>query len=158
MTSYEHGEQAAAMVAADLEGIQEMVAVNLMPSTIWSLRFTGSGFPTIDNVELLRAEAQFWCLGEAKLKHLLQDTSPRTAVEEGDGHLPAVKAKRKVSRLSTASELAAIFDECVLSSQLQQSTRVGYWGSWKTVLTWGKTNISPFPTFCFPIFCLGFRV
>jgi hypothetical protein len=138
MASYEHGEQAAAMVAANLrEGIQEMVAVNLMPSTIWSLRFTGHGFPTIDNVELLRAEAQFWGLGEAKLKHLLQDTSPRTAVEAGDGHFPAVKAKRKISRLSTASELAAIFDECVLPSQLQQSTQAGYWGSWKTVLTWG---------------------
>ncbi len=79
MATYEHGEQAAAAVAADLrEGIQEMVAVNLMPSTVWSLRFTGHGFPTIDNVELLRAEAQFWSLGETKLKHLLQDTSPRS--------------------------------------------------------------------------------
>jgi hypothetical protein len=96
MATYEHGEQAAAVVAADLrEGIQEMVAVNLMPSTVWSLRFTGHGFSTIDNVELLRAEAQFWSLGEVKLKHLLQDTSPRTAVEAGDGHFPAVKAKRK---------------------------------------------------------------
>jgi len=128
MATYEHGDQAAAVVAADLrEGIQEMVAVNLMPSTVWSLRFTGHGFPTIDNVELLRAEAQFWSLGETKLKHLLQDTSPQTAVEAGDGHFPAVKAKRKVSRLSSASELAA----------MQQSTRVNYWGSWKTVLTWG---------------------
>jgi hypothetical protein len=46
MATYEHGEQAAARVAADLrEGIQEMVAVNLMPSTVWSLRFTGHGFP-----------------------------------------------------------------------------------------------------------------
>jgi hypothetical protein len=35
MATYEHGEQAAAVVAADLrEGIQEMVAVNLMPSTV----------------------------------------------------------------------------------------------------------------------------
>ncbi len=141
MATYEHGEQAAAVVAADLrEGIQEMVAVNLMPSTVWSLRFTGHGFPTIDNVELLRAEAQFWSLGEAKLKHLLQDTSPRTAVEAGDGHIPAVKAKRKVSRLSSAVELAAIFDECVMPAQLQQSSRVNYWGSWKTVLTWGVAH------------------
>jgi hypothetical protein len=139
MATYEHGEQAAAWVAADLrEGIQEMVAVNLMPSIVWSLRFTGHGFPTIDNVELLRAEAQFWTLGEGKLRHLLQDTSPRTAVEAGDGYFPAVKAKTKVSRLSSASELAAIFDECVMPSQLQQSTRINYWGSWKTVLTWGS--------------------
>ncbi len=35
MATYEHGEQAAAVVAADLrEGIQEMVTVNLMPSTV----------------------------------------------------------------------------------------------------------------------------
>jgi hypothetical protein len=95
---------------------------------------------SIDNVELLRAEAQFWSLGEAKLKHLLQDTSPRTAVEAGDGHFPAVKAKRKVSLLNSASELPAIFDECVLPSQLQQSTRIWYWGSWKTVLTWGVAH------------------
>ncbi len=90
----------------------------------------------------MRAEAQFWSLGEAKLKHLLQDTSPRTAVEAGDGHFPAVKAKRKVSRLSSASELAAIFDECVMPAhwQLQQSTRVNYWGCWKSVLTWGVAH------------------
>ena len=117
-----------------------MVAVNLMPSTVWSLRFTGHGFPTIDNVDLLRTEAQFWTLGDGKLRHLLQDTSPRTAVEAGDGHFPAVTAKRKVSRLSSASELAAIFDECVMPSQLQQSTRINYWGSWKTVLTWGVAH------------------
>jgi hypothetical protein len=117
-----------------------MVAVNLMPGTVWSLKYTAHGFPTIDNVELLRAEAQFWSLGEEKLRHLLTDTSPRTAVEAGDGHFPAVKAKRKVSRLSTAAELAAIFNESVLPAQLQQSTRAGYWSSWKTVLTWGVAH------------------
>ena len=79
-------------------------------------------------------------LGEEKLRHLLTDTSPRTAVEAGDGHFPAVKAKRKVSRLSTAAELAAIFNESVLPVQLQQSTRAGYWSSWKTVLTWGVAH------------------
>jgi hypothetical protein len=139
--TYVHGDDDAAEVAEELrDGIQEMVAVNLMPSTVWSLKYTAHGFPTIDNVELLRAEAQFWSLGEEKLRHLLTDTSPRTAVEAGDGHFPAVKAKRKVSRLSTAAELAAIFNESVLPAQLQQSTRAGYWSSWKTVLTWGVAH------------------
>jgi hypothetical protein len=128
--TYTHGEGAAAEVAADLrDGIREMVAVNLLPSTVWGLVYTGHGFPTIDNVQLLRAEAQFWSLGADKLHHLLADTSPLTAVEAGDGHFPAVQAKRKASRLSSPRELAALFDECVLPAQLQQSTRQGYWGS-----------------------------
>ena len=136
--TYVHGEEAAAEVSDDVrEGIREMVCVNLLPSTVWALVFTQHGFPTISNVELLRAEAQFWSLGEEKMRHLLTDTSHATAVEEGDGHFPAVQAKRKTSRLSSEEELAAIFDECVLPAQLQQSTRAGYWSSWKTVLTWG---------------------
>ena len=66
-------------------------------------------FPTIYNVELLLAELQFLSLGEEKLCQFLTDTSPRTAVEAGDWHFPVVKAKRKVSRLSTVVELTAIF-------------------------------------------------
>ncbi len=58
----------------------------------------------------LLKETQFWSLGGGKIRHLLtdSDTSPLTAVEAGDGHSPAVKAKSKVSRLSTTAELAAI--------------------------------------------------
>jgi hypothetical protein len=139
--TYMHGEGAAAEVAADLrDGIREMVAVNLLPSMVWGLVYTGHGFPTIDNVQLLRAETQFWSLGTDKLRHLLADTPPLIAVEAGDGHFPEVQAKRKVSRLSSPRELAAIFDECVLPAQLQQSTRQGYWGSRKTILTWGVAH------------------
>jgi hypothetical protein len=138
---YVHGEEAAAEVSDDVrEGIREMVCVNLLPSTVWALEFTQHGFPTIGNVQLLRAEAQFWSLGEEKMRHLLSDTSQATAVEEGDGHFPAVQAKRKISRLSSKEELAAIFDECILPAQLQHSTRKGYWSSWKTVLTWGVAH------------------
>jgi hypothetical protein len=73
-------------VAADLsDGIREMVAVNLLPETVWSLLYTGQHFFTIKNVEILRAEAQFWRLGEEKMRHLLSDTSVRTAVDDGDG-------------------------------------------------------------------------
>ena len=58
--SYEHGEGAAAEVAADLyEGIKEMVLTNLLPSTVWALEFTRQAFPTISNVGTLAAEAQF---------------------------------------------------------------------------------------------------
>lgn len=136
--TYEHSEGAADVVATELrEGIREMIAVNLLPCTVWMLRYTGHGYPTIDNVELLRSEKQFASLGEGRLRELLHDTSPMTAVEAGDGHFPAVRAKRRAARLSSTEELAAIFDECVLPAQLQQSTRVGYWGSWKTVLSWG---------------------
>jgi hypothetical protein len=140
---YVHGEEAAAAVSDDWrEGIREMVCVNLLPSTVWALVFTQNGFPTISNVELLRAEAKLWSLGEEKMRHRLSDTSHATAVEEGDRHFPAVQAKSKASRLSSKEELAAIFDECVLPSpaQLQQSTRQGYWSSWRTVLTWGVAH------------------
>ena len=65
---YVHGEEAAAEVSVDVcEGIREMVCVNLLPSTVWALVFTQHGFHTISNVELLRAEAQFWSLGEEKM-------------------------------------------------------------------------------------------
>jgi hypothetical protein len=51
-------------LAADLrEGIQEMMAASLLPCTVWTLRYTGHGYPTIDNVELLRAEKQFTSQG-----------------------------------------------------------------------------------------------
>ena len=55
--TYEHGEGAAAEVAADLfDGIKEMVVTNLMPSTVWALEFTQHAFPTISNVGILAAE------------------------------------------------------------------------------------------------------
>ena len=140
---YVHGAAAVSEVAADLsDGIREMVAVNLLPGTVWSLRYTSHDFPTIENVELLRAEAQFWRLGEAKMRHLLHDTSVRTAVDDGDGHFPAVYARRKTSRLSDPADLTAIFNECMEPGQLQPPTRLAYWGSWRTVLTWAVAHDS----------------
>jgi len=48
---YVHGAAAVSEVAADLsDGIREMVAVNLLPGTVWSLRYTSHDFPTIENV------------------------------------------------------------------------------------------------------------
>ncbi len=95
---YVQGAAAVSEVAADLSyGIREMVAVNLLPGTVWSLRYTGHDFPTIENVELLRAEAQFWRLGEEKMRHLLQHTSVCTAVDDG-----VVARRGLAARLSAA--------------------------------------------------------
>ena len=136
--SYEHGEAAAGEVAADLyEGVKEMVLLNLMPSTVWALRFTQHAFPTIENVDILRAEAPFWRLGDERMRHVLEDISSPTPVERGDGHFPAVRAKGKTGRLSSAQELAAIFDECIMPAHLAQGTREGYQSYWKCVITWG---------------------
>jgi hypothetical protein len=79
----------------------------------------------------------FWNLGEAKMKHLLDDLSLQTAVEAGDGHFPAVVPHRREGRLSTPAQLAAIFDESIMPAALQQSTRNSYFASWKVVLSWG---------------------
>ena len=70
---YEHGAQAAGEVAEELrEAIKEMVAFNVLPATLWALRWTDAGFPTILNTGILRAEAAFWTQGEAKMEHLGQ--------------------------------------------------------------------------------------
>ena len=133
--TYEHGDGAAAEVATDLfNGIKEMVLTNLKPSTVWALEFTQHAFPTISNVGILAAEAQFSRLGEARMHHVLDDISQQTPVERGDGHLPAVRAKGKTGRLSSASELADIFDECVMPAHLAVGTREGYQSYWKSVI------------------------
>ena len=45
---YIHGDEAAAQVAEDIcEGIREIVAVNLRPTTVYRLVYGGHAFPTI---------------------------------------------------------------------------------------------------------------
>ncbi len=96
--SYEHGEDAAAEVAADLsDGIKKMVAVNLLPSIIWGLEYSKASFPTINNVGILAAEAQFWSLSDERMRHILEDVSAPTPVERGD----ASTAQRCWQRSST---------------------------------------------------------
>jgi hypothetical protein len=134
---YIHGEEGVAEVAEDVkEGIREMVSVNLLPRTLLQLVYGGHTFPTIKNIVTLRGEAQFFTLGEEKVKHLLTDTSPRTAVDNGYGLFPAVHAKRQCTRLNGTQALAAIFKECLLPSQLQQPTREAYFSSWRIVVAW----------------------
>ena len=91
-------------------------------------------------MDTLRDKSQLWALGEKTVTALLKDTSSHTAVENGDGHFPAVYAKRKWTRLSSSKELAAIFKEYVMPTQLQQPTRESYFSSWRTVLTWGVAH------------------
>jgi hypothetical protein len=100
----------------------------------------GSHVPHDQNTVTLRDEAQFFTLGEQKVKHLLTDTSPRTAVEDGNGHFPAVHAKHQCTRLNSTQALAAIFKECLLPSQLQQPTREAYYSAWRAVVTWGVAH------------------
>jgi integrase len=139
--SYEHGEDAAAEVAADLsDGIKEMVAVGLQPGTVWGLEYSKASFPTINNVGILAAEAQFWSLGDERMRHILEDVSAPTPVERGDGHMPAVRAKEKTGRLNSTAVLAAIFDESVGPCSLAQGTREGYWAHWKSVITWAVAH------------------
>ena len=138
---YEHGAQAAAEVAEEVRtAVKEMVAFNLLPATVWSLVWSGHGYPTIQNIENLRAEPAFWTLGDAKMEHLLSDTSVQTAVEAGDGHFPGVRVPRAAGRLLSAAQLTAIFNESIMPASLQHSTRSGYFSYWKLVVTWGVAH------------------
>ena len=124
--SYDHGEDAAAEAAADLsDGIKEimMVVVNLQPSIVWGLEYSKAPFPTINNVGILAAEAQFWSLGDERMRHIFEDVSAPTPVERGDGHMPAVRAKERTGRLNSTAVLAAIFDESIGPCSLAQGTR-----------------------------------
>ena len=139
--NYEHGAQAAGEVAEDLrEAIKEMVAFNVLPTTLWALRWSAAGFPTILNIGILRAEAAFWTLGESKMEHLLADNSAQTPVEAGDGHFPGVRAQPGQGRLLSSAQLTAIFQESIMPAALQQSTRAGYFSSWRLVVTWGVAH------------------
>jgi hypothetical protein len=88
--SYEHGAQAAGEVAEDLrEAFKEMVAFNILPATLWALRWSAAGFPTILNIGILRAEAAFWTLGSQRWSTFSRTTRVRrpsrrgTAISQG---------------------------------------------------------------------------
>ena len=92
---YVHGAQAAGEVAEDVRGaVKEMVAFEVLPATLWAMLWSAAGYPTILNIEILRAEAAFWTLGESKMEHLLADNSAQTPVEAGDGHFPGCGRNR----------------------------------------------------------------
>ena len=135
---YEHGAEAADDVADDLrDGIRDMVVCELDPEIAWQLRWSAAGFPTMTDVSILTADSHFLALDGELQRALLSDESAQTAVERGDGILPAIRVKRARGALATVEELAAVFDQCVGPASLEASTRRGYQAAWRTVLTWG---------------------
>ena len=114
-----------------------MVLFALQPSTVWEIRWSAAGFPTLASIEMLRQDPLFTNLGTDLMEQLLADDSEQTAVERGDGFMPAVRIKRSAGRLGSVQQLAAVFDECVGPARLEASTRRGYQASWRAVLTWG---------------------
>ena len=55
--SYEHDPEAVDEVAAELcDAIRDMVAYVLQPSTVWELRWSLAGFPTIMDIQVLAAD------------------------------------------------------------------------------------------------------
>jgi hypothetical protein len=71
------------------------------------------------------------------MEQLLAYYSELTAVERGDGFMPAVRINCSAGRLGSVQQLAAVFDGCVGPARLEASTRRGYQASWRAVLTWG---------------------
>jgi hypothetical protein len=88
-------------------------------------------------ISMLSDEALFSSLASSQRRGLLEDESPHTAMERGDGILPAIQVKKARAGLATVEELAAVFDQCVGPASLEASTRAGYQAAWRTVLTWG---------------------
>jgi hypothetical protein len=135
---YEHDAEAADEVADELrDGIRNMVVCELDPETVWKLRWSAAGFPTIMEADILAGDSLFLGLDGEQQRALLSDESIQTAVERGDGILPAIRVKRARGALATVHELAAVFDQCVGPASLEVSTRRGYQAAWRTVLTWG---------------------
>ena len=131
-----HGAAAAEEVASELtSALKEMTLFNHMPATARAVRWTRHMFPAIDNISILRAEAQFWREGEVKTAHLLDDPSPMTAVEAGDGHFPGVLPRGGSGRFSSSQQLVAVFNESVFPLTLSRRMRKGYFAGWKRVLT-----------------------
>jgi hypothetical protein len=136
---YEHDPDAGDEVAAELcDALRDMVAFVLQPTTVWELRWSAAGFPTIMDVQVLATDPLFLSLPEDLRERLLADESAQTAVERGDGVLPAaIRIRVPPGQLPTVGQLAAVFRECVAPASLEASTRRGYQAQWRTVLTWG---------------------
>jgi hypothetical protein len=76
LAEYEHGADAADDVALEVqEGIREMVLFALQPSTVWEIRWSAAGFPTLAGVEMLRRDPLFTNLGTDLMEQLLADDS-----------------------------------------------------------------------------------
>ena len=68
-------------------------------------------------------------------RELVKDNRMMTEMERGDGVLPSVSRARGRGRFNTA-ELSSLFRAAVMPSQLERTSRQGYFASWRTVVTW----------------------
>lgn len=138
---YTHDPEAAEEVAVELcEALRDMVAFVLQPATVWELQWSVAGFPTIMDLGVLARDPMFTALPEGLRHQLLDDQSAQTAVERGDGILPAISVKGAQGRLASVGQLAAVFQECVAPACLEASTRKGYQAMWRTVVTWAVAH------------------
>ncbi len=99
---YSHDPDEADDVAEDLrDGICDMVAFGLEPGTVWKLQWSIAGFPTIMDIAILAKDPLCARLEPGLLLCLLDDQSAQTAVERGDGILPAIQVKLARDTLAT---------------------------------------------------------
>ena len=109
--TYKHATDAEAVdeVAAELQdGVRCMVQCNLESATWRQLGWSRAGFPTLTDVAPLVVDAVFRGLKDEQRGQLLHDESAQTAVERGDGLIPAVRVKTGGQRLPTLQQLADI--------------------------------------------------
>ena len=72
---------------------------------------------------------------------LFKNDSPQTEVEKAGGRMPGIaRAGPGLPGLFSAAELRSLFTEQIMPSQLEASSRKGYWGSWQLVLSWGMAH------------------
>ena len=69
-----------------------MVLFALQPSTVWEVLWRAAGFPTLASIEMWRRDQLFTNLGVDLMEQLLADNSEQTAIERGDGFMPAATA------------------------------------------------------------------
>ena len=130
--TYKHDAEAVDEVAAELQdGVRCMVQCNLESATWGQLGWSRAGFPTLTDIAPLAGDAVFRVLKDEQRRQLLHDESAQTAVERGDGLIPAVRVKTGGQRLPTLQQLADTFDECIGPAKLEAFTRGGYQAAWR---------------------------
>ena len=108
--TYERDPEAADEVAAELcDAIRDVVAyVCAAALQVWELCWSSAGSPTIMDVQVLAADPLFSSLAAGQLERLLDDQSAQTAVERGDGILPAVRIGQPQVRLTVGRSFSGV--------------------------------------------------
>ena len=136
--SYDHGPNRAANAAVEVRrALKAAVAENLSVGVYQALKWSKSLSPTISDLRPLRDEdgGGLGRMGARARRELLRNNSMMTEMERGDGVLPSVTRVHGRGRFN-AAELSSLFRAAVMPSQLERSSRQGYFASWRTVVTW----------------------